>query len=76
MQIRYAASAVFDYVTKGSQPITCIKLGTRLVDSDGMKMRNSRKFRLLVRITADNATAIAQHTNNTTMFPVGLTLFI
>src|SRR3989304_4678874 len=76
MQIRYAASAVFDYVTKGSQPIRGIKLGTRLIYSDGMKMQNSRKFRLLVRIAADNATAISENTNDTTMLPMGLTLFI
>src|SRR4030067_102663 len=76
MQIRYAASAVFDYVTKRSQPVSGIELGTGLIDPHGMEMSNSRKFSLLVRITAYYTASITKNTNDTAMFPVSFPLFI
>jgi hypothetical protein len=41
-----------------------------------MKMGNARKHLGLIAVPANNTAAVTEHTNNTTMFPVGSTVFV
>ena len=75
VHIGNTTAAKVPQISDFSQVFSRVEFSTRLGYAHGVKMRNTGEHLGLIAISADNAAAITEYTDNTTVFPVGPTVF-
>ncbi len=70
-----AAAAHVPQVAQLTQIFGGVEFSAGLVDAHGVKVRHAREHLRLVAITADDAAAVTENTDDAAMLPVGASVF-